>query len=53
MTVKELIERLKEFPQDMEVHYDIDDGYSTYSPDELWIGNAYYNSDEKKVVIIW
>ena len=52
MTVAELIEALKNFPQDMEVVYDYDGGYSTGSIDEIKIGNKYYDEDYEKVVIL-
>lgn len=52
MKVTELIEQLKKFPQDMEVVYDYDGGYSTGSIDEIKIGNKYYDEDYEKVVIL-
>lgn len=52
MTVAELIEALKNFPQDMEVVCDYDSGYSTGSIDIIKIGNKYYDEDCEEVVIL-
>ena len=52
MLVKELIEALKEQPQDMEVCVDWDDGYCNYGIDEIIIANKYYDEDFEKVVVL-
>lgn len=53
MTVEELIKELGNFPKDMEVVLDYDDGYSTGAIFEVEIGNKYHNEDYKKVVILY
>ena len=52
MLVKELIKALKEQPQDMEVTYDYDNGYSNYGIDEIIIANKWYEEDYEKVVVL-
>lgn len=52
MTVKELIDKLKQFPEDMEVmdtaYYDIEDVY-----EGTWMHTNYpYDKPDKQVVII-
>lgn len=53
MKVKELIEELKKFDENMQVVYDYDGHYSTASIDEVFIGNEYYQNDRKEVVILY
>ena len=53
MKVKELIEELKKFDENIEVVYDYDGAYSTCSIDEVLMGNEYYQKDRKKVVILY
>lgn len=53
MTVKELVDRLREFPEDMEVmcsgHMDIEEVFET-----TWQHTNYpYNKPDKQVVIIF
>ena len=52
MNVKELIEILKEFPEDMEVVYDYDSKCSTCTIYEVYIGNEFHDKDNKKVVVL-
>ena len=52
MLVKELIEALKEQPQDMEVYIDWDDGYSTMEIKEVIIANKFYEESCEKVVVL-
>ena len=52
MLVKELIEALKEQPQDMEVCVDWDDGYSTIEIDEVIMANKFYEENCGKVVVL-
>ena len=52
MKVKELIEELKNKPQDMEVCFDYSDGWSTDDIDEIIITNRYYDEDFEKVVVL-
>ena len=52
MTAEELINELKKFPSDMEVHYDVNGGYTTFYIDEVDVMNAYYNDEEKKVIVL-
>lgn len=53
MTVKELIEKLKEFDENMEVQYDFDGEYSTFPIDKVSVENEYYEKDRKKVVVLY
>lgn len=53
MKVKELIEELKKFDENIEVVYDYDGHYSTASISEISIGNEYYQDDGKEVVILF
>lgn len=53
MKVKELIEELKKFDENMEVVYDYDGRYSTASISEILIGNEYYQDDRKEVVNLY
>lgn len=53
MKVKELIEKLKKFDENMEVVYDVEDGHTTFEIDEVYKGNEFYNDDEEEVVIIF
>lgn len=53
MTVKELIEELKKFDENMKVVYDVDNGYTTFDIDGVHKGNEFYNDDEEEVVIIF
>lgn len=51
MTVKELINKLKEYPEDMEVMVDYMDIESVY--DGTWMHTNYpYDKPDKQVVII-
>lgn len=52
MKVKELIKVLENQPQDMEVCFDYDDGWSTDDIDEIIITNRYYDYDFEKVVVL-
>lgn len=53
MKVKELIEELKKFDENMKVVYDVDNGYTTFGIDEVIKGNEFYNDDEEEVVVIF
>lgn len=53
MKVKQLIEELKKFDGNMEVVYDVDDGYTTFNIDEVYKGNEFHDDDEEEVVIIF
>lgn len=52
MKVKELIKELENQPQDMEVCFDYDDGYSTGEIDKISIENKWYTEDCEKVVVL-
>ena len=52
MLVKELIEALKEQPQDMEVCVDWDNEYSSIEINEVIIANKWYNEDYEKIVVL-
>lgn len=52
MKVKELIEELKKFDEDMEVQYDYESCGGTMLVKEVSIQNEDYESDEKQVVVI-
>lgn len=52
MKVKELIKELENQPQDMDVCFDIDDGWSTGEIDKIIISNKYYDEDCEKAVIL-
>ena len=52
MLVKELIENLQAFPEDMEVCVDSDDGYCNYEIYEIIIANKWYEEDYEKVVVL-
>lgn len=52
MKVKELIKELENQPQDMEVCFDYDDGWSTGEIDKIIIANKYYDEDFEKVVVL-
>ena len=53
MKVKELIEKLKEFDENMEVQYDYDGQFSTMPIDEVSIQNEYYIDSRKEVVVLF
>lgn len=53
MKVKELIEELKKFDENMEVQYDYDGQYSTISIDEITIQNEQYEDDRKEIVVLY
>lgn len=53
MLVSELIKKLEKLPQDMEVVYDYDGGYSTLSIDKVTIEHEYYDTDRNKVAVIY
>lgn len=53
MKVKELIEELKKFDENMEVQYDYDEEYSTVPIDEVSIQNEYYTDNRKEVVVLY
>lgn len=53
MKVKELIEELKKFDENMEVVYDYDGAYSTCSIFQIYIANKYYDKYEKEVVVLY
>lgn len=52
MKVKELIEELKKFDEELEVQYDYDMEYSTIYIDKISVENEGYNKDNKKIVVI-
>lgn len=54
MTVKELIDKLQQYPDNVEVHVGDSDGYSTYAPKDARIGLPYHglHGDKEKVVVI-
>lgn len=52
MTIKEIIEKLKEFPEDMEV---VDSSYDSINEiyPSVWIHSNYpYNKPDKAVIVI-
>ena len=51
MKVKELIEELEKFDENMKVVCDVDDGYTTLDIDGVYKGNEFYNDDEEVVII--
>lgn len=53
MKVKELIEELQKFDENMEVQYDYDGQFSTMPIDEVSVKNEYYDETRKEVVIIF
>lgn len=53
MKVKELIEELKKFDENMEVQYDFDGEYSTFPIEKVSVENEYYEKDRKEVVVIY
>ena len=53
MTVKELIEELKKFDEELEVQYDYDGQYSTMPIDEIFIENEHYIDSRKEVVVLY
>lgn len=53
MKVKELIEELKKFDENMEVQYDYDGRFSTMTIDEVYIQNEYYIDSRKEVVVLY
>lgn len=53
MKVKELIKKLKEFDENMEVQYDYDGQFSTMPIDRVSVENEYYKKDRKKVVVLY
>lgn len=53
MKVKELIEELKKFDENMEVVYDYDGAYSTCGIARIYIGNEHYDKYKKEVVILF
>lgn len=53
MKVKELIEELRKFDENMEVVYHCDDRCSTIRVDEVSTGNEYYRNDTEEVIIIY
>lgn len=53
MKVKELIELLKKFDEEMEVQYDYEGHYSTVPIDEVSIEYEQYESDRNKIVVIY
>lgn len=53
MTVKELIEKLKEFDENIEVQYDYDGKFSTFPIDKVSVENEYYDKTRKEVVVIY
>lgn len=52
MLVSELIKKLEKLPQDMEVVYDYDGGYSTLPIDTVTVEHEFYDIDNDKVVVI-
>lgn len=52
MTVKELIEELKKFDGELEVQYDFEE-HATFCVDEVKEGHEDYDTEEKKVVILY
>lgn len=53
MKVKELIEELKKFDENMEVQYDYDGQFSTMPIDVVSIKNEYYEKNRKEVVVLY
>ena len=53
MKVKELIEELKKFDEELEVQYDYDGRFSTMPIDDVSIQNEYYLADRKEVVVLY
>ena len=53
MKVKELIEELKKFDENMEVQYDYDGKYSTIPIEDVTIQNEQYENDRKEVVVLY
>ena len=53
MKVKELIEQLKKFDENMKVQYDYDGQLSTMPIDEVSIQNEYYIDSRKEVVVLY
>lgn len=53
MKVKELIEELKKFDENMEVQYDYDGQFSTMPIEEVSIQNEYYINSRKEVVVLY
>lgn len=53
MKVKELIEELQKFDENMEVQYDYDGQFSTMSIDKVSVENEGYDETRKEVVVIY
>ena len=53
MKVKELIEELKKFDENMEVQYDYEGHYGTVPIDDITIETEDYESNKKKIVVIY
>ena len=53
MKVKESIEELKKFDENMEIQYDYDGQFSTMPIDEVSIQNEYYDNNRKEVVVLY
>lgn len=53
MKVKELIEELKKFDENMEVQYDYESNYSTLPIWEVTIQNENYENNRKEIVVLY
>ena len=53
MKVKELIEELKKFDENMEVQYDYKRGYYTIPIEHVKVDNEDYFSFEKEIVVLY
>ena len=53
MKVKELIEELKKFDENMEVQFDYEGGYQTIPIDEVELNHEDYVKDKKEIVVLY
>ena len=53
MKVKELIEELEKFDENMEVQYDYEGGYQTVYIEKVSLEHKDYNEDEEKIVTLY
>lgn len=53
MKVKELIEELKKFDEELEVQYDYEDRFQTVYIEKVSLEHKDYNEDEEKIVTLY